>query len=121
MSATMDCARRIDRNDTRGEWIMDFSLARMCFRLSIDIITRNSRAAGTSNDMKRVHSEKCGAQKELRESIKVHLIITFFRLPYDGPLCIVVSFNVIVLLLHFHSAFFAAAADDISSVSIAVR
>lgn len=46
-------ARKIDRNDTRGEWIMDFSLARMCFRLSIDIITENSRAAGTSNDMKR--------------------------------------------------------------------
>lgn len=69
-------ARKIDKNDTRGEWIMDFSLARMCFRLSIDIITENSRAAGTSNDMKRT-LRKCGAQKEFRESTKVHLIITF--------------------------------------------
>lgn len=99
---------------------MDFSLARMCFRLSIDIITENSRAAGTSNDMKRTLRNVEHKKSSEREH-KSPFNHNFFCLPYDGPLCIVVSFNVIVLLLHFHFAFFAAVADDISSVSIAVR
>jgi hypothetical protein len=90
---------------------MDFSgkhffspLSSFSFFSSIGII--RTEAKKKSNDMKRAleygakHTKMCRTQKEWPFN---HIF------PYDGLLCIVMSFNVIVLLLRI---FFCAAADD---------